>query len=65
MTIEQAKQMILEVDEDDGADRPELEYSEFLELMAREMQAMKMDEEFIEAFKGFGPENKEGFITKE
>ena len=54
--------MISEVDEDGGA---EMEYPEFLELMAREMQAMKMDEEFIEAFKGFGPENKEGFITKE
>ena len=54
--------MIAEVDDDGGG---EIQYAEFLELMAREMEAMKMDEEFIEAFKGFGPENKEGFITKE
>ena len=54
--------MISQVDEDGEG---ELEYPEFLELMAREMQAMKMDEEFIEAFKGFGPENKEGIITIE
>ena len=33
----------------------EIEYPEFLELMAEEMESYNMDEDLIEAFKKFGP----------
>ena len=52
--------MIANVDDDDTGT---IEYPEFLQLMAEEMEAMKMDEEFIEAFKGFGPSDKNGTIS--
>jgi len=47
--------MIREVDLDGEG---EIDYQEFLNLMAREMQEKMIDEELIEAFKSFGANNE-------
>ena len=60
VTLEDVKVMILKVD-DDGTGT--IEYPEFLQLMAEEMESQKMDEELIEAFKRFGPSNEEEGMT--
>ena len=62
MTREEVEAKIAEVD-DDGAG--ELEWDEFLNLMTEEMRAKQTDEELIEAFKFFGPNNDQEGITKE
>ena len=62
MTEEEVQAKIAEVD-DDGAG--ELEWDEFLNLMTEEMRAKQTDEELIEAFKYFGPNNDQEGITKE
>ena len=62
MTREEVEAKIAEVD-DDGAG--ELEWDEFLNLMTEEMRAKQTDEELIEAFKYFGPNNDQEGITKE
>ena len=62
MTREEVEAKIAEVD-DDGAG--ELEWDEFLNLMTEEMRAKQTDEELIEAFKYFGPNNDQEGITRE
>ena len=42
----------------------ELEFNEFIKLMSQEMLENMMDEELIEAFKTFGPQDETDGISK-
>lgn len=52
--------MIKEVDDDSDG---EVDFDEFMLLMAKKMKEGEMDEELYEAFKTFDKENK-GYFTK-
>lgn len=60
-TEEEIMAMINEVDSDNDG---EVDFQEFMELMARKMKEGEMDEELVEAFKTFD-KNGNGHITKE
>ena len=53
--------MINEVDSDNDG---EVDFPEFMQLMAKKMKEGEMDEELVEAFKTFDKSNK-GFFTVE
>ena len=50
--------------EQDKNEEEELDFDEFIKLMSKEMLENMMDEELIEAFKTFGPEDENYGITK-
>ena len=58
---EEIMAMINEVDSDNDG---EVDFREFMELMAKKMKEGEMDEELVEAFKTFDKTNK-GYITFE
>jgi calmodulin len=60
-TEEEVKEMIKEVDDDSDG---EVDFDEFMQLMAKRMKEGEMDEELYEAFKTFDKDGK-GFFTKE
>lgn len=60
-TEDEIKEMIQEVDSDNDC---EVDFPEFLQLMAKKMKEGEMDEELIEAFKTFDKTNK-GFFELE
>ena len=59
-TEEELKEMMLEVDQNSNM---EVDFEEFLILMAKKLKEGEMDEELIEAFKTFD-KNNNGYITE-
>ena len=59
--METVNEMIKKVDHDQTG---QIEYREFLQLMAEEMEAQQLGEELIEAFKRFGPKNENESFSK-
>ena len=53
--------MIQKVDNDGTG---QINYSEFLQLMAEEMEAQQLGEELIEAFRRFGPKDENESFSK-
>ena len=60
MSIEEVQKLIADVDVDGGG---EIDEDEFLALMNEQMKDTQQDEELIAAFKFFGAENENDFIT--